>query len=54
MNKQFLLDNLRCIPDLPKPGINFRDVTTLYKNGECVQMMLDIHYGYVVKMNNIE
>ena len=41
MNKQFLIDNLRCIPDFPKPGINFRDVTTLYKNGECVQMMLD-------------
>lgn len=41
MNKHFLIDNLRCIPDFPKVGINFRDVTTLYKNGECVQMMLD-------------
>ena len=41
MKKQFLIDNLRCIPDFPKKGINFRDVTTLYKNAECVQMMLD-------------
>lgn len=41
MNEQFLIDNLRCIPDFPKTGINFRDVTTLYKNGECVHMMLD-------------
>lgn len=41
MNTKFLIDNLRCIPDFPKKGINFRDVTTLYKNGECVQMMLD-------------
>jgi len=41
MNKQFLIDNLRCIPNFPQQGINFRDVTTLYKNGECVQMMLD-------------
>ncbi|MCR4603089.1 MAG: adenine phosphoribosyltransferase [Prevotella sp.] len=41
MNKQTLLDNLRCIPDFPKKGINFRDVTTLYKNAECVQIMLD-------------
>ncbi len=41
MNKQFLIDSLRSIPDFPKKGINFRDVTTLYKNGECVQMMLD-------------
>ena len=41
MNKEFLIDNLRCIPDFPKKGINFRDVTTLYKNAECVQIMLD-------------
>lgn len=41
MNKQFLIDNLRSIPDFPVPGINFRDVTTLYKSGECVQLMLD-------------
>lgn len=41
MNNQKLIDNLRCIPDFPKKGINFRDVTTLYKNAECVQIMLD-------------
>ena len=41
MNNQKLLDNLRCILDFPKKGINFRDVTTLYKNAECVQIMLD-------------
>ena len=29
MNQQLILDNLRCIPDFPKKGINFRDVTTL-------------------------
>ena len=41
MNKKVLLDNLRCIPDFPKKGINFRDVTTLYKNAECMKIMLD-------------
>ena len=41
MNNQKLIDNLRCIPDFPKKGINFRDVTTLYKNAECMQIMLD-------------
>ena len=41
MNNKLLLDNLRCIPDFPKKGINFRDVTTLYKNGECVKIMLN-------------
>ena len=41
MNNKTLIDNLRCIPDFPKKGINFRDVTTLYKNAECLQIMLD-------------
>ena len=41
MNKKVLLDNLRSIPDFPKKGINFRDVTTLYQNAECVKIMLD-------------
>lgn len=44
MNNKVLLDNLRCIPDFPKKGINFRDVTTLYKNGYCMQIMLDELY----------
>lgn len=44
MNNPKLLENLRAIPDFPKKGINFRDVTTLYKNGECMQIMLDEMY----------
>ena len=41
MNNKVLLDNLRAIQDFPRKGINFRDVTTLYKNAECVKIMLD-------------
>ena len=41
MNTKLLIDNLRCVPDFPKKGINFRDVTTLYKNAECMKEMLD-------------
>lgn len=44
MDKKFILDNLRCIPDFPKKGINFRDVTTLYQNAECMKMMTDELY----------
>ena len=44
MNKQLLLDNLRTIPDFPKKGINFRDVTTLYKNRECMREMTEALY----------
>lgn len=44
MNNKTLMDNLRCIPDFPKKGINFRDVTTLYKNAECMREMMDELY----------
>ena len=44
MNNKTLVDNLRCIPDFPQKGINFRDVTTLFKNPECMQIMLDELY----------
>lgn len=44
MNQKLLLDNLRCIPDFPQKGINFRDVTTLYQSGECLKEMTDALY----------
>ena len=44
MNNKVLIDNLRSIPDFPKKGINFRDVTTLYKNAECMKIMVDELY----------
>ena len=44
MNNKTLLENLRCIPDFPKKGINFRDVTTLFGNPECLQIMEDELY----------
>jgi len=44
MNNKKLLENLRCIPDFPQKGINFRDVTTLFKNPECLRIMEDELY----------
>ena len=44
MNNKTLVENLRCIPDFPQKGINFRDVTTLFKNAECMSIMLDELY----------
>lgn len=44
MNNKTLIENLRCIPDFPRKGINFRDVTTLYKSAECMKIMLDEMY----------
>ena len=39
MNNPTLLNNLRSVPDFPIKGINFRDVTTLYKSAECLKIM---------------
>ena len=41
MNNEKLLNNLRCIQDFPKPGIQFQDVTTLFMNPECLRIMKD-------------
>lgn len=44
MNNQVLLDNLRCIPDWPIKGVNFRDVTTLFKSPDCIRILSDEMY----------
>ena len=44
MNNPILLANLRSIPDFPVKGVNFRDVTTLFKNAECLKIMEDELY----------
>ena len=44
MNNKTLMANLRCIPDFPQKGIYFRDVTTLFKNPACLQIMVDELY----------
>lgn len=44
MNNEKLLENLRCIPDFPQKGVNFRDVTTLFKDSECLKIMVDELY----------
>ena len=44
MNNQTLVENLRTIKDWPIKGVNFRDVTTLFKNAECVKIISDMMY----------
>lgn len=44
MNNPTLLKNLRNIPDFPIPGIQFKDVTTLFKSAKCMKIMLNELY----------
>ena len=59
MNNKLLLDHLRCVPDWPKKGVNFRDVTTLFKNPECLKEITEVMYDLykdkgITKMVGIE
>lgn len=44
MNNPTLLKNLRNIPDFPIPGVQFKDVTTLFKNPKCLKIMVNELY----------
>ncbi|MBR4306691.1 MAG: adenine phosphoribosyltransferase [Bacteroidaceae bacterium] len=44
MSKELLLKNLRNVPDFPVPGIQFKDVSTLFKDAECLRVMVDELY----------
>ena len=44
MNNETLLKNLRNVPDFRIPGIQFKDVSTLFKNAECLRLMVDELY----------
>ena len=44
MSKESLIASLRTVPDYPKPGIKFWDVTTLFKNAAAFKEVEDILY----------
>ena len=41
MNNSKLINTVRCIPDFPKPGIMFQDITPLFCDSECLRIMHD-------------
>lgn len=44
MDKELLVSSIRSIPDFPKKGILFRDVTTLFKNADAFREAVDAAY----------
>ena len=44
MNKERLVEKIRCVQDFPIPGVLFRDVTTLFKDPEALKELSDILY----------
>ncbi len=39
--KKFLLDSIRSVEDFPKPGIIFKDITTLLNNKEAFNLLMN-------------
>jgi adenine phosphoribosyltransferase len=40
-DRAYLLSSIRTIKDFPKPGINFKDITTLLNNKEAFSLLMD-------------
>ena len=44
MSKERLIQSIRQVPDFPIPGILFYDVTTMFKDAECLRLLSDTMY----------
>lgn len=44
MNKEMLIKSIRNVPNFPIPGIQFKDVTTLFKDAACLRELSDALY----------
>ena len=44
MSRERLIQSIRQVPDFPIPGILFYDVTTMFKDAECLRILSDTMY----------
>lgn len=44
MSEEKLISHIRQVPDFPIPGILFYDVTTMFKDAECLSLLSDMMY----------
>jgi adenine phosphoribosyltransferase len=52
-SKKIILDSIRDIPDFPKPGIVFKDITTLLNNPRAFKLLMD-HLEQRYKNKNLD
>lgn len=46
MNLEKVIASIRNVPDFPKPGIMFKDITTAMKDPEVLRYIVDVLYDY--------
>ncbi len=44
--KDFIKSKIRTIPHFPKPGIMFRDITTLFKDSEAMKKLIELFHAH--------
>jgi len=49
--KEFILNSIRTVEDFPKPGISFKDITTLLNNAEAFELLMSHLEGKYKKYN---
>lgn len=52
-SKKYILDSIRSVNDFPKPGVVFRDITTLLNNKDVFNFLLD-HLSDKYRNKNID
>ncbi len=52
-DKNIILNSIRDIVDFPKPGIVFKDITTLLNNKDAMALLMD-HLEYKYKNSNLD
>ena len=50
-SKNYLKETTRSIVDYPKPGIVFRDLTTIFQDKQAMSLSLDLLSGYLLEAN---
>ena len=51
MNKQEIMNSIRTVPNFPKEGIQFKDITTLLQDPELFSYTIDLFYEEFKKSN---
>ena len=51
--KEFLLNSIRTFEDFPKPGISFKDITTLLNNKDAFELLMS-HLEEKYKSYNLD
>lgn len=48
---EYLAQHLVCYPDFPKPGINFRDTMSLFRQPDCFEKIVNLFSNHIANLS---